>query len=108
MLAAEALSKSKAYPEHAVPVLQTVLDVALENDLIEKGKDWLTVALGALGNYEEHAVVAEESAWPYIYAQDNLEFKLRTMTFLSKESNHRSDARQCLGKAEVSNGATGI
>ena len=96
MLAAEALSKTKAYPEHSVPVLQAVLEVTVEKDLIENGRDWLTIAFGALGNYGEHAVLAEESAWPYIYAQDNFQIKIRAMNFLSKIAPFSTASRTIL------------
>jgi hypothetical protein len=96
MLAAEALSKTRAYPEDSVPVLKTVLDVTFENNLFEKARDWLFIALGALGNYGEYAVEAEESAWPYLYAQEDLQIKLRTMNFLSKVAPFSAASRSIL------------
>ena len=82
--AAEALSLSCSYPKDAIPVLIAVLDVCRENDMIEKSESWLKVALGAIANYKEDAILAEDSVWPYIYTQENLNLQLFAITAISQ------------------------
>jgi len=84
ILAAEALSRTASYPEDAIPVLIAALDVCREHNLIESSEAWLKVALGAIANYGEDSIQAEESVWPYIYTQDNLNLQLYAITAISK------------------------
>ena len=84
ILAAEALSRTASYPEDAIPVLIAVLDVCREHNMVESWEPWLKVALGAIANYEEASILAEESVWPYIYGQDDLNLQLYAITAISK------------------------
>lgn len=52
--------------------------------MVESWEPWLKVALGAIANYEEASILAEESVWPYIYTQDNLNLQLYAITAMSK------------------------
>jgi HEAT repeat protein len=53
MLAAEALSKEKLFPEDSIPVLMTILDVTDQGKIarIDTSKQWRRMAAGALANY---------------------------------------------------------
>lgn len=84
ILAAEALSRAAAYPEDAMPVLIAALDVCREHNIVDSSEPWLRVALGAIANYEEASILAEESVWPYIYTQRKLNLQLYAITAISK------------------------
>lgn len=84
ILAAEALSKTKSFPEEAIPVLQAVLDVCKENNMINERKDLLRITLGSLVNFEENSVLAENSIWPYVYTQNDINLQMYAIKAISK------------------------
>jgi len=60
ILAAEALARARLYPEDAIPVLVTVLEVVDDAHIanLEHAKNWRRVAAGALGFYGTKATSA--------------------------------------------------
>ena len=81
---AESLSFTKSYPEEVIPVFQTFLDVAREQNKIEDVEGWLRFSLGSIARFEEEAIIAEKNVWEYLYTQDNINLILYAIKALAK------------------------
>ncbi len=82
--AAESLSFTKSYPEEVIPVFQTFLDVAREQNKIDDVEGWLTLSLGSIARFDEEAIIAEKNVWEYLYTQSNVNLILYAIKALAK------------------------
>ena len=83
-LAAEALSVAGAYSKEAVPILQTFLDYARREGLVDHYQTWLAMCFLALTHYATKAVSAFRSVLSYIYLQDNVKPKLGAVEVIAR------------------------
>lgn len=84
ILAAEALSVAGAYPKEAVPILQTFLDYARREGLVDHYQTWLAMCFLALTHYGTKAVTTFRSVLSYIYLQDNVRLKLGAVEVIAR------------------------
>jgi hypothetical protein len=84
VLAAEALARTASFPDEVLPVLIATLDVYRERGLTEASEPWARVALGSIAKYGPESIMAEESVWPYLYAQHDTNLQMYAITAISR------------------------
>jgi hypothetical protein len=95
LLAAEALSEIRADSRRSIPVLADVLDAYGGMGYPPEYSMYAQLALRSLANYEQEAVAAEKTVWPYLYRQDDLHLCIRAAEVLMNVAD-ASDASRTI------------
>ena len=83
ILAAEALSDTRAFPNEVITCLREFLEQVMNNGYYNECNCLLIIALKSLEKYKEKAISAEKIIWNYIYAQKNHEIILKAIKIIS-------------------------
>lgn len=76
ILAAESLSWTGEFADHAVPVLTALVDVLAQMEDCSEHEGWAVMGLGALSNYGALAAPAAPAYWPLLYRSGPLNVRL--------------------------------